>query len=226
MAGRPSAIVTDIEGTTTPIAFVRDVLFPYARARLSSFIDQHRQDPEVAAILAEAEALAEGDAVKQALQRWMDADAKITPLKTLQGLIWEDGYRSGELKGVIYPDVPPVLRRWHEAGICLYVYSSGSEAAQKLLFGHSDAGDLAALFSAFFDTRIGAKREATSYRTIARAISQPAARILFLSDIGQELDAASACGMQTCQLVRGADGTQPWEGHRHAGDFAEVLAEG
>jgi enolase-phosphatase E1 len=222
--GRPGAILTDIEGTTTPIAFVRDVLFPYARARLPAFLEAHAADPEVAAAVAEAERLAEGRDALSALLGWLDADAKVTPLKTLQGLIWNEGYRRGELKGVIYPDVPPVLRRWHAAGLRLYVYSSGSEAAQRLLFGHSDAGDLAGLFSGFFDTRVGAKREAGSYAAIARAVALPAGEILFLSDIGQELDAATASGMQTCQLVRQTDGTIAWDGHAHAADFAVVQA--
>jgi enolase-phosphatase E1 len=223
MAGRPTAIVTDIEGTTTPIAFVRDMLFPYARARLADFLADHAEETAISAIIAEAAALAEGEPVQQALLRWMDADAKVTPLKTLQGLIWDDGYRRGELKGAVYPDVPPMLRSWHAAGIRLYVYSSGSEAAQKLIFGHSDAGDLAALFSGFFDTRIGAKREAASYVAISQSIGIMPPDILFLSDIGLELDAAAAAGLQTCQLVRSADETMPWPGHRHAQDFPGVL---
>ena len=222
MAARPAAIVTDIEGTTTPIAFVRDVLFPFARDRLPGFIATHAQRPDVANLLAEAALLAEGRNLTEQLLAWMDADAKITPLKTLQGLIWDEGYRAGVLKGVIYPDVPPVLREWHAAGIRLYVYSSGSEAAQRLIFGHSDAGDLGGLFSGFFDTRIGAKREAASHAAIARAIETPAAQILFLSDIGQELDAAAAAGVQTCQLLREADGTQPWPGHRQVSNFPEI----
>jgi enolase-phosphatase E1 len=224
MPGLPGAIITDIEGTTTPIAFVRDVLFPFARARLPDFIAVHSRDPEVAAILAEAAGLAPGEPVLQAFARWMDEDAKVTPLKSLQGLIWDAGYREGMLKGVVYPDVPPALRRWRAAGVRLYVYSSGSEAAQKLIFGHSDAGDLAGLFSGFFDTRMGAKRDAGSYGAIARAIDMPAASILFLSDIGQELDAAAAAGLQTCQLVRAADGTEPWPGHPHAADFSAISA--
>jgi enolase-phosphatase E1 len=219
---RPRAIVTDIEGTTTPIAFVRDVLFPFARARLEGFIAAHGSEPEVAGVLAQAESLVHGTPVLQAFQRWMDDDAKVTPLKTLQGLIWDDGYRSGVLKGVIYPDVPPVLRRWHAAGVALYVYSSGSEAAQKLIFRFSDAGDLAGLFSGYFDTRIGAKRAAASYKALAHAIDTPEAEILFLSDIGAELDAAATAGLQTCQLVRAEDGTQAWPGHRQAVDFSEI----
>jgi enolase-phosphatase E1 len=224
LPGRPIAILTDIEGTTTPIAFVRDVLFPYARARLPSFLQAHAAEPEVAAAVAEAERLGDGSDAVTALLRWLDADAKVTPLKTLQGLIWDEGYRRGELKGVIYPDVPPVLRRWHAAGVRLYVYSSGSEAAQKLLFGHSDAGDLAGLFSGFFDTRVGPKREAGSYAAIARALGVPAGDILFLSDVAEELHAAALAGLQTCQLVRETDGTKPSPDHRIAADFGAVQA--
>jgi enolase-phosphatase E1 len=220
--GRPTAIITDIEGTTTPISFVRDVLFPYAHARLPGFVAARGDEPAVAEALAEASRLAEGRDVVSALLGWMDADAKVTPLKTLQGLIWDEGYRRGDLLGVIYPDVPPVLRRWHSAGVRLYVYSSGSVAAQKLLFGWSDAGDLAALFSGFFDTRVGGKREAASYAAIARAVGLPAGEILFLSDIEAELDAAVAAGMSGCQLVRPSDGTRGSARHAQAADFGAV----
>jgi len=198
------------------------VLFPYAREKLETFLQTRGNEPAVAEALGEAARLAEGRNVRAALLCWMAEDAKVTPLKTLQGLIWNEGYRSGALKGVIYPDVPPVLRRWHTAGVRLYVYSSGSEAAQKLLFGHSDAGDLARLFSGFFDTRVGPKREVRSYAAIARAIGLPADECVFLSDIGQELDAAAEAGMRTCQLVRPEDGTAAWPGHPHAARFEQV----
>jgi enolase-phosphatase E1 len=217
---RPTAIVTDIEGTTTPIAFVRDVLFPYARARLPAFLAEHGADP----VVAEAATLAGGRPVLEALLGWMDADAKVTPLKAIQGLIWDEGYARGELLGRIYPDVPPVLRRWRAQGIRLYVYSSGSEAAQRLIFGHSDAGDLGALFSGFFDTRVGAKREAASYASIARGIGLPPGEILFLSDIEAELDAAAESGVATCQLVRAEDGTVASVRHAVAADFGGVQA--
>jgi len=219
---RPTAILTDIEGTTTPIAFVRDVLFPYARARLPNFLKAHAATPEVAAAVAEAERLAGGKDVLSALLGWLDEDAKVTPLKTLQGLIWNEGYRRGELKGMIYPDVPPVLRSWQAAGLRLYVYSSGSEAAQKLLFGHSDAGDLARLFSGFFDTRIGPKRAAASYTAIAQGLGLPADEILFLSDIAEELDAAVSAKMSACQVVREADGTLASGRHPHVANYFEL----
>jgi enolase-phosphatase E1 len=220
MALRPTAIVTDIEGTTTPIAFVRDVLFPYARARLPGFLAEHSGDP----VVAEAAALADGRPVLEALLAWMDADAKVTPLKAIQGMIWNEGYARGELLGRIYPDVPPVLRKWRAQGIRLYVYSSGSEAAQRLIFGHSDAGDLGALFSGFFDTRVGAKREAASYASIARSVGVPPGEILFLSDIEAELDAAAESGLATCQLVRAEDGTVASARHAVAADFGGVQA--
>jgi enolase-phosphatase E1 len=218
----PWVILTDIEGTTTPVAFVHDVLFPFARARLGDFLKRHAQRPDVADCVSQIERLAAGRPALEALLDWMDKDAKITPLKTLQGLIWDEGYLSGELKGEIYPDVPPMLRAWHASGKKLYVYSSGSEAAQRLIFGYSVVGDLATLFSGFFDTRIGAKREAASYASIAARIGVPPSAILFLSDIGQELDAAASAGLITCQLVRPEDGTVPWPCARQAANFLEV----
>ncbi len=216
------AVLTDIEGTTAPIAFVHEVLFPYARARLPGFLLTRGNTPEVAAILAAVSALAPGVPPEAALLGWMDQDAKVTPLKTLQGLIWADGYASGELKGAIYPDVPPALRSWHAGGIRLYVYSSGSEAAQRQIFANATAGNLAPLFGYFFDTRFGAKREPASYISIARVIALPPEDILFLSDVGPELDAAAAAGYRTCQLVRPQDGTKAWPGHKQASDFTEI----
>ena len=134
---RPTAIVTDIEGTTTPIAFVRDELFPYARAHLEAFLQAHGTDPAVVEALSHVAALAPDQDAVAALRDWMDADAKVTPLKTLQGLIWHDGYARGDVRGRLYADVPRVLRRWHADGQKLYVYSSGSTGAQKLLFSHT-----------------------------------------------------------------------------------------
>ena len=145
----------------------------------------------------------------------------MTPLKALQGLIWEEGYRRGDFKGHVYEDAARNLRRWHERGIALYVYSSGSVHAQKLLFGYSEAGDLTPLFSGYFDTAIGHKREAESYRAIAVAMDRPPQDILFLSDIGAELDAARAAGIQTVWLVR--DGAPDSNAdHRQARDFDSI----
>ncbi len=213
-----SAVLMDIEGTTTSVAFVHDVLFPYARDRLPAFCAAHPDD----AALAEVRRLKPETPTLTALLDWMARDEKITPLKDIQGRIWADGYRRGELVAEIYPDVPPALRRWVKAGLRLYVYSSGSVAAQKLLFGHTPAGDLTPLFQGFFDTNSGGKREAGSYRGIARGANVPPAECLFLSDIEAELDAAAAAGLMTCQLVRLRDRTVASNRHRTARDFAEV----
>ncbi len=155
------------------------------------------------------------------LERWNDEDRKATPLKALQGMIWAQGYAAGELKGHVYPDTPVWLKRWHEAGKRLYVYSSGSVEAQQLIFGHSDAGDLTPLFSGYFDTNVGGKREAASYRAILGQIGLPGDEVLFLSDVGQELDAARASGMHTCQLLRDAKAV-PAPAHPQARDFSQV----
>lgn len=200
------AVVTDIEGTTTSVSFVYEVLFPYARREMNNFIQAHANDPIVREQLVlisdeTGNPLTDDQAVQQLLT-WMDEDRKITPLKTLQGLIWEDGYKKGDFKGHVYDDVPVTLQRWRDQGILLYVYSSGSVQAQKLLFGYSDHGDLTGLFSGYFDTRIGSKRESNSYLQIAAAIGLPPTQILFLSDIAQELEAAATAGMKTMLLVR------------------------
>jgi enolase-phosphatase E1 len=209
----PAAIVTDIEGTTTPIDFVHKTLFPYARARLAAFCAAHIGHK----ILADVP-----EPVLETLLGWMDRDEKITALKTVQGMIWEEGYRTGALKSVLYPDVPPALKRWSQGGLRLFVYSSGSVPAQKLLFGHSDAGDLTPLFSGFFDTAVGAKRDQTSYAAICRGANLSPGETLFLSDVAAELDAARNAGLRTCQLVRAEDDTKPCPDHDTAADFAEV----
>jgi enolase-phosphatase E1 len=212
------AVLTDIEGTTSAIAFVKDTLFPFAAASLDGFLDARGDDPAVAAIMAEVP----GPDRRATLRGWMAADAKVTPLKSLQGLIWRAGFEDGRLRGHLWPDVAPCLRAWHAAGLLLAVYSSGSEEAQRLLFRHAAAGDLEGLFGGFFDTRTGAKRAAGSYAAIAAALGQPPGGILFLSDIAEELDAAAAAGLVTCQLVRAEDGTLPSGRHPEAADFAAV----
>lgn len=214
----PAAIITDIEGTTTPIAFVRDTLFPYARARLEAALTK----PEAVEIAAEVARMAPGTPVLTTLLRWMDEDAKVTPLKALQGLIWEAGYADGTIKGALYPDVTPALRRWQKAGLRLHVYSSGSVPAQKQLFGHSVEGDLTGLFAGFFDTKIGGKKEPESYDRLCIGINVPPAETLFLSDVEAELDAAAAAGLRTCQLLRAEDGTIASDRHMTAADFPEV----
>lgn len=221
---RPTAILTDIEGTTSAIAFVKDTLFPYAERALDGFLATRGDEPAVREILAQVSALEPGKAPAQALRDWMAADAKVTPLKTLQGLIWEAGFRSGALKGHTWPDVIPCLKAWSAAGLRLAVYSSGSVAAQQLLFGHTEAGDLTPLFCGFFDTKVGGKREAASYATIAAGMHLPPQEILFLSDVVEELDAAAASGLRTCQLVRAEDGTKAAGRHPEAQDFPAVAA--
>jgi enolase-phosphatase E1 len=219
------AILTDIEGTTSSIDFVHQTLFPYAKQRMREFVRAHAREPGVAAQLREV-AKAEGrelsvDESASALEKWIDEDRKLTPLKALQGMIWGQGYAAGELKGHVYPDTPEYLSRWKKAGIGLYVYSSGSVEAQKLIFGHTEFGDLQPLFSGYFDTRVGGKKEASSYEKIRAEIGLPANEILFLSDVGEELDAARAAGMKTCQLLRDAK-ARPSPSHAHAQNFSEV----
>lgn len=228
----PRIILTDIEGTTSSISFVKNVLFPYARAALPGFVAAHGQEPAVRRWLdAVATEIAAGtcdDAViVETLQGWIDADRKHTALKALQGMIWEAGYRSGAYTAHLYPEVADVLRRWHAAGLPLYVYSSGSVAAQKLFFGFSDAGDLGALFAGYFDTEIGGKREADSYRSITAAIEAQPADIMFLSDVVEELDAAREAGLQTVLLDRREDYPTPREGeaangHARVTDFTQI----
>lgn len=222
MTAPPACILTDIEGTTTAIAFVKDTLFPFAAAELDAFLDAHEHDPAVAPVIAEVRAIAHEQTPRSVLRQWMAEDAKVTPLKTLQGLIWQAGYADGRLKAHLWPDVAPCLRAWAGAGLRLAVYSSGSVAAQKLLFGHSEAGDLTPLFGAYFDTKVGGKRDAASYAAIAAALGLPPGDILFLSDVAEELDAATASGLRACQLVRAADGTQPSGRHAEAADFPAV----
>ncbi|MEJ8324223.1 acireductone synthase [Kosakonia sacchari] len=204
------AIVTDIEGTTSDIRFVHNVLFPYARERLAAFITAEQYNEPVSTILDNLREEIDQPQTTTAelidvLFAFMDEDRKSTALKALQGIIWRDGYVNGDFKGHLYSDVLPQLEKWKSQGIDLYVYSSGSVAAQKLLFGYSDEGDITPLFSGYFDTLVGAKRDVQSYRNIATQIGLPPAAILFLSDIHQELDAAEAAGFRTTQLIRGDD---------------------
>ena len=226
-----SAILTDIEGTTSSISFVKDVLFPYARRALPGFVRDHRDDPDVRrwldVVATEHGSICSDDVIVETLQGWIDQDRKHTALKALQGMIWQAGYRDADFTAHIYPDAAPTLRDWHARGYPLYVYSSGSVPAQKLFFGHSDAGDLTPLFSDWFDTEVGGKREADSYRAIAGRIGVPANAILFLSDVVEELDAAREAGLQTRLIDRLDDYPQPREGeaaHGHArvASFADI----
>jgi len=228
----PKAIITDIEGTTSSISFVKEVLFPYARRALPGFVRDHGHKAEVRQWLEHVAAeigvnVDQHDPIVQTLQNWIDQDQKHTALKALQGMIWENGYRNGDYRAHVYPEVEPMLQRWHKQGIHLYVYSSGSVAAQKLFFAYSQAGDLTPLFSGYFDTQIGHKREPTSYARIIDSIGIAAEQVLFLSDVVEELDAARRSGLQTCLIDRLADYPTPRLGstannHRRAEDFSQL----
>jgi len=201
------AIVTDIEGTTSAITFVRDVLFPYARKRLPAFVETHADRPDVQHWLHEAAKEAgfieaSRQEVIELLLRWIDEDRKSTALKALQGMIWKAGYEAGDYVAHIYPEVADRLRQWRADGLRLYVYSSGSVPAQQLFFRHCEAGDLTPLFAGYFDTETGPKRDSESYRRIAATTGEQPQHMLFLSDIVEELDAAREAGFQTGWLVR------------------------
>jgi len=229
-------ILTDIEGTTSSISFVRDVLFPYSRRKLPAYVRAHGHEPEVRkwldVVAAENGGICSADGISDAiivetLQGWIDEDRKHTALKALQGLIWQNGYRSSDFTAHIYADAAQMLPRWHQAGHTLAVYSSGSVAAQQLFFGHSDTGDMTPLFSGFFDTQIGHKRDAGSYRRIAEALEQAPGDIVFLSDIVEELDAARDAGLRTTLLDRREDYPEPrtgqaTRGHRRVERFTDI----
>ncbi|MBB3047692.1 enolase-phosphatase E1 [Litorivivens lipolytica] len=200
-------VLTDIEGTTSSISFVHDVLFPYAAERLPAYIRKHASEPEVQAQLEAVNREAKLDnptldrQIDQLLE-WIKHDVKATPLKALQGYIWEAGYRGGDYQAHVYDDVAPKLQAWKAQGLKLYVYSSGSVLAQKLFFEFSDAGNLLPLFEGHFDTTVGGKREASSYRAISSEIGVSPDQILFLSDVKEELEAARETGLQVCLLER------------------------
>lgn len=235
------AVLVDVEGTTTPVSFVYDVLFPYARERLEEACARAGENPQVAAAVAllrreyEAERPSSdgadgadglpafGDGAPYA-RHLMARDRKSTGLKQLQGLIWEEGYRAGRLQGQVFPDVPPALAAWRQAGARARVFSSGSVLAQKLLFGHSDHGDLTGYFEGYHDTTTGPKKESASYAAIARAFALPPEEILFLSDVPAELDAAAGAGMQTGLFRRpGNPPVPPSTRHPAYTSFEELL---
>jgi enolase-phosphatase E1 len=201
------AVLLDIEGTIGDIVFVRDVLFPFARARLADTLKARWVDPEVAATVADAREAtglglaAAGEAAAQFLA-WMDEDKKITPLKALQGIIWREGYASGELKAHLYPDAVDAIRAWHRRGLGVFIYSSGSVEAQKLYLGNSVAGDLMPLIGGYFDTTTGAKGDAASYSKIATAIGVEPFEMTFFSDMPAETDAAHAAGVAVYRVDR------------------------
>lgn len=227
MSAAPRAIITDIEGTTSSIDFVKDVLFPYARQHLRDFVRAHAKEAQVGHWLdaTATEAGIERDDVEaliDTLLGWITEDRKATPLKALQGMIWADGYTSGAFRAHMYPEVAARLRDWRARGIRLYVYSSGSVPAQKLFFGYSEAGDLTPLIDGWFDTQTGPKREAESYRAIIEAIGKAAPTCLFLSDVSAELDAAADAGMQTIQVCRPPTACVPDARHACVADFDAI----
>ena len=237
-------ILLDIEGTTTPIDFVTKTLFPYASQKLEVFLRENAADAEVRALIKDLRAqheLDERNGLKPpswrddseeerqrssaAYGQWLIArDSKCTPLKVLQGKIWQEGYACGELKGEVFPDVPVAFERWKRQGKKICIYSSGSVLAQQLLFGSVATGDLTPYISAFFDTQVGAKAEAESYRKIAAAISQEPRRILFCSDAVKEIEASRAAGLQAllCERTPSSEG----QGARQAiHDFNAIFPE-
>jgi enolase-phosphatase E1 len=237
-----AAVVLDIEGTTTPISFVQETLFPYARARLRGFLAAtvERDDVEDAVRLLRDERARESgdgppppslvDAPPQAARgsvaayaHWlMDRDRKSPGLKRLQGLIWERGYEDGTLRGEVFPDVPPALKRWHRQGLTVAIYSSGSTLAQRLLFGRSSAGDLTPFIGAYFDTGTGAKQSATSYRRIAASLGVPGAALLFVSDVPAELDAARSAGCEVVLCCRPGNSPVADQLYRRVTTFEEL----
>ncbi len=220
-------ILTDIEGTTTDIAFVYNVLFPYFLDNLDGL--EHDTSQEVNRILQQTADFIEEETGEVGLSRmnllerlsdWARKDRKVTPLKELQGFVWKAGFESGALQGHVYPEVKEALIRWSQNGISMAIFSSGSVAAQKLLFQHSTSGDLSAFFKAHFDTNTGMKRDAATYVKIAGLLNTTPSKVLFLSDIKEELEAASAAGLQTVQLLR--PGTaKGW--NLTAQDFSQII---
>ncbi len=214
------AILTDIEGTTTSIEFVHEVLFPYARTHMKGFLQTKVSDPKVQQVLSEIDPELDFESLVERLDLWMAEDRKITSLKTLQGLLWEEGYRRGDFKAHLYPEVHETLKLWKAKGLALYVYSSGSKKAQKLLFEHTLEGDITSLFDGFFDTTVGAKRDVSSYNALIKHIKLPPSQVLFLSDSLEELEAAQDAGFMTALVCRGSKigNTQ----HRTITNFKEL----
>ncbi|MER7643117.1 acireductone synthase [Streptomyces sp. NPDC126522] len=224
------AVVLDIEGTTSATGFVVDVLYPYSRSRFAALLSERAEDPVVARAIAQVRELTDSpdaDAVQieKYLNTWLDEDRKATPLKTLQGVIWSEGFARGDLVSHFYDDVVPALRAWHSAGLRLYVYSSGSVAAQRAWFTSSPEGDLLPLVSGLYDTEnAGPKQEPESYRRIAEATGVEPSRLLFLSDRPGELDAAVAAGWHAVGVRRPGEPyfEQGVGDHAEAGAFDEI----
>lgn len=229
-------IVLDVEGTTSSISFVYDVLFAHAKAQVGEFLAARRDDPEVRRLAAAIATAAGGDAVDLAASDGptraalaaidlMNRDVKDTSLKTLQGMIWRRGFESGEIVAHVYDDVPPALAQWADSGLDVRIYSSGSIEAQRLFFAHTAHGDLTRFLRGHYDTTTGPKRERESYARIAADMGMEPRQVLFVSDVGAELDAARAAGMATALAIR--PGNRPAGGlldHESVASFAEIVA--
>ena len=208
------AILLDIEGTTTPIAFVHDVLFSYAREHVREFLSANSAEEDVALLREEHAAdVTEGRNPPPQMAEYVEwliaRDRKSTGLKSLQGKIWRQGYESGSLQSQVFADVAPAFERWRERGLRISIFSSGSVLAQQLLFAHTEVGDLTRFIDSYFDTRIGKKGEAESYHRIAEAKNLQPGHILFVSDVVTELQAASEAGMKTIMSIRPGNEPQP-----------------
>lgn len=228
-----SGVLLDVEGATSAVAYVYDVMFPYARQSMAAYLDVHWDDPEFTSVQQQVAAdtncrtaAINRRAFEAEIVRLMDLDVKATGLKQLQGLVWETGFRSGELLAHVFNDVPPALSRWREAGLDVRIYSSGSVHAQRLFFGNTEAGDLLHHLSGHYDTQIGGKRESDSYTRIAEDWRLKPANVLFLSDIVEELEAAKTAGMQTGLCIRpGNAEVEAGHGHAEIHSFDEVTVK-
>ncbi len=239
-----SHVLLDIEGTTCPVSYVAETLFPYASANLSPYLEAHQQEAKIRALIEELETLWQQDTDQEAkdllshsrqsaeqssvgeilpyLRFLIRCDRKVTPLKDLQGKIWAEGYARGELVGPLFEDVPPSLRRWQQKGVILAVYSSGSIAAQQLIYQHSNRGDLRALFSHWFDTHTGSKHDPSSYTLIAEMMGCAPQAILFVSDSHAELEAASQSGLQVVCSHRETGAFEKREAYATIQDFNQI----
>jgi enolase-phosphatase E1 len=217
-------ILLDMEGTLSPLAFVHEVMFPYARQHAASWLTAHWGHEVIAQLATDAgvDCFLNPLDAEAAVHRLMDADAKVTGLKQLQGLIWEQGFHRGDLRSTLFDDVVPALDHWGELGHPIRIYSSGSIHAQRLFFAHTSAGDLTPRFSGYYDTTTGSKKEASSYTAIAADCGLPANEILFISDLVDELDAAQAAGMDTALALRAGNKPQPESGHPAITSFSEI----
>ena len=218
------AILLDIEGTVSPLSFVKEVLFPYSEERLEDFLKKNWEREEVRKIIEDTEKIVGRklslDEAVEVFKKWIEEDKKITPLKELQGHIWEEGFKNGKLKAPLYEDAYEKIVEWNKKGIPVYIYSSGSVKAQKLFFSHTNYGNILNLFKGFFDTKVGSKKEKSSYEKIAKEIGVKPEEILFISDNPEELKAAKEAGFKVIQSVR--DGVKPSEEFEKVENFKEL----